>query len=295
MRVLRRVKYISLKERQLGYLLVLPAMMYIAVLIAYPFMTALYLSLTNKVIGKPSYSFVGLYNYYGLFRSSIFRRTVVNSFIFTGTSVSGKLVIGMIIALLLNQKFRGRTILRGLFLLPWIVPVAISALAWLWMYDVSFGIFNYFLRSVGLEGLPWLSHPSLALLSVIVVNIWKGTPFFGLFLLAGLQGIPLELYEAAEIDGAGRWNKFIYITIPQLKYVILTVTLLSTVWTFADFETVAILTRGGPFNTTHIFSTLTYQIGLQSGRLGQGSAVSLFLFPILVVVVFLELKYLREE
>lgn len=275
--------------------MVLPAVVLILTLVAYPFVLAVYWSLTDKVVGRPPH-FIGLRNFIELFQSAIFLRTARNSFVYTFSAVSLKFILGMGMALVLNQRFRGRNLLRGLYLLPWIVPMAISGVAWIWMYDSVFGVINYLIKMVRISdtGWPWLANSTLAMIAVIVANVWRGTPFFGISMLAGLQAIPTELYEAAEVDGAGRLSKFFNITMPQLRHIILIVTLFSTIWTFADFETVYVITRGGPANTTHLFATLSYQVGLVAGQLGKGTAISLFIFPVLLLMMFLELKYVRR-
>ncbi len=289
------LKFPGGKEAKLGYLLVLPAVALIVTLVAYPFVLAVYFSLTDKIVGRPPH-FVGFRNFIELFQSAIFLRTARNSFVYTLSAVSLKFILGMGMALVLNQAFRGRNLLRGFYLLPWIVPMAISGVAWIWMYDSVFGVINYIMKMARISdtGWPWLANSTLAMIAVIVANVWRGTPFFGISLLAGLQGIPAELYEAAEVDGAGRLSKFFFITLPQLRHIILIVTLFSTIWTFADFETVYVITRGGPANTTHLFATLSYQVGLVAGQLGKGTAISLFIFPVLLLMVYLELKYLRK-
>ncbi|MFQ5834885.1 MAG: carbohydrate ABC transporter permease [bacterium] len=296
MRTIERFsKFLGQREAKLGYLLVLPAVVLILTLVAYPFVLAVYWSLTDKVVGRSPH-FVGLRNFIELFQSAIFLRTARNSFVYTLSAVGLKFILGMGMALLLNQKFRGRNFLRGLYLLPWIVPMAISGVAWIWMYDSVFGVINYTIKMARISdtGWPWLANSTLAIIAVIVANVWRGTPFFGISLLAGLQAIPTELYEAAEVDGAGRLSKFFNITMPQLRHIILIVTLFSTIWTFADFETVYVITRGGPANTTHLFATLSYQVGLVAGQLGKGTAISLFIFPVLLLMMFLELKYVRR-
>lgn len=291
----RFLRFTGQREAKLGYLLVLPAVVLILTLVAYPFVLAVYWSLTDKVVGRPPH-FVGLRNFIELFQSAIFLRTARNSFVYTFSAVSLKFILGMGMALVLNQKFRGRNFLRGLYLLPWIVPMAISGVAWIWMYDSVFGVINYTIKMARISdtGWPWLANSTLAIIAVIVANVWRGTPFFGISMLAGLQAIPTELYEAAEVDGAGRLSKFFNITMPQLRHIILIVTLFSTIWTFADFETVYVITRGGPANTTHLFATLSYQVGLVAGQLGKGTAISLFIFPVLLLMMFLELKYVRR-
>jgi len=291
----RFLKFPGQREAKLGYLLVLPAVVLILTLVAYPFVLAVYWSLTDKVVGRPPH-FVGLRNFIELFQSAIFLRTARNSFVYTFSAVSLKFILGMGMALVLNQRFRGRNLLRGLYLLPWIVPMAISGVAWIWMYDSVFGVINYLIKIARISdtGWPWLANSTLAMIAVIVANVWRGTPFFGISMLAGLQAIPTELYEAAEVDGAGKLSKFFNITMPQLRHIILIVTLFSTIWTFADFETVYVITRGGPANTTHLFATLSYQVGLVAGQLGKGTAISLFIFPVLLLMMFLELKYVRR-
>lgn len=291
----RFLKFWGQTEAKLGYLLVLPAVVLILTLVAYPFVLAVYWSLTDKVVGRPLH-FVGLRNFIELFQSAIFLRTARNSFVYTFSAVSLKFILGMGMALVLNQRFRGRNLLRGLYLLPWIVPMAISGVAWIWMYDSMFGVINYLIKMARISdtGWPWLANSTLAIIAVIVANVWRGTPFFGISMLAGLQAIPTELYEAAEVDGASRLSKFFNITVPQLRHIILIVTLFSTIWTFADFETVYVITRGGPANTTHLFATLSYQVGLVAGQLGKGTAISLFIFPVLLLMMFLELKYVRR-
>jgi multiple sugar transport system permease protein len=188
---------------------------------------------------------------------------------------------------------------RGILLLPWIVPTSLSALGWLWMFDSQYSIFNRILISLGLitpaQKIIWLGTPALAMFSVQLVNIWRGIPFFGISLLAGMQAIPEDLYEAAQVDGANAWDRFWHVTIPQLMPITAVVTLFSIVQTFADFQIVYVLTRGGPMNSTHLFATLAHQQAILGGKLGEGAAISLFLFPMLLIAVVLQLRYLQRE
>lgn len=285
------------RERVLGYLLLAPGVAMLVMFVAYPFILAIYLSLTNKLIAvESSGQFVGIQNYVNLLLDSVFRETVVNTFNYTFVSVFFKLALGMAMALALNEALPLKNLLRGTMLLPWIVPTALSSLAWLWMFDSTFSVINRMLESSGLveTGPVWLGSGFWAMLSIQIVNVWRGVPFFGITLLAGLQTIPQDLYEAADVDGAGAWRKFWHITTPLLMPVTAVVTLFSIIQTFADFEIVFVLTRGGPGNSTHLFATLTQQIAIQNGRLGPGAAISLFMFPVLVVVVLLQLRYLRR-
>jgi len=283
-------------EGVLGYLLVLPALAILALFIAYPFALGVWLSLTDKLVGQPA-SFVGLANFVVLWDSQIFRRAFLNTFIYTVAATILKLVLGMALALLLNEQFRFQRLVRAASLLPWIVPTVLSTMAWLWMFDPSYSVFNWILIHLGVlkQGIRWLGDPILAMLSIILVNTWRGVPFFAISFLAGLQTISPEVYEAAEIDGAGKMASFWHVTLPLIRPVLFVVLLFSIIWTFADFQLVYALTRGGPYNSTHLLATLAYQIGLGSGALGRGAAISLFMFPLLVVVVIVQLWSLRRE
>jgi multiple sugar transport system permease protein len=284
------------RESTLGYLLVAPAVLVLAGLIAYPFVLSLWLSLTDKLVGQPG-SFVGLRNFAFVLRDQVFIQTVGNTLIYTGFAVAFKMVLGVILALVLNQKFRGNYLARGLLLLPWIVPSSLSSLAWLWVFDPLHGVLNWALLELHIVKVPlqWLAKPLLAKIATIVVNIWRGTPFFGITFLAGLQSISEELFDAAKVDGATGWQSFWYVTVPLLKPVLLVATLFSVVQTLADFQIVYVLTRGGPVNSTHLFGTLAFQTAFLTGRMGLGAAMALFIFPALAVLVFFELRRLREE
>ncbi len=283
-------------EALTGYGLISPAVFLMLVLLAYPFLLAVYISLTDRVLGEPG-RFIGIGNYLKLLQDSLFRQTVWNSFVYTISTVVLKMVLGIILALLLNQEMPCRNLIRGALLLPWIVPTSLSVLTWLWMFDSLFSVVNYMLLGLGLisKKIPWLGDPFWAMVSVIIVNTWRGLPFFAVSFLAGLMTIPKELYEAAETDGAKQFRQFWHITLPLLQPVIAVVVLFSTIWTFADFQIVYILTHGGPINATQIFATMAYDVALVAGRIGEGSAISLFLFPALLVVIILMLRYLRRD
>jgi len=279
-----------------GYGLISPAVFLMLVLLAYPFVLAVWISLTNRVLGEPG-KFIWFDNFLKLLQDTFFQQTVFNSFIYTISTVFLKLSLGLILALLLNQEFRHRNLVRGALLLPWIVPTSLSVLTWLWMFDSLFSVVNYLLLGSGIisRKIPWLGDPFWAMVSVIIVNTWRGLPFFGVSILAGLMTIPRSLYEAAETDGAHGFQKFWHITLPLLQPVIAVVVLFSTIWTFADFQIVYILTHGGPLNATQIFATMAYDVALVAGRIGEGSAISLFLFPALLIVIILMLRYLRRD
>ena len=285
------------REHVFGYGLIVPALVLIVGLVAYPFGMAIYFSLSDYWVGSPG-DFIGLQNFRDVIANEIFQRTVYNSFVFTGIAVALKVVLGLWLAMLLFRTFRFKRLIRGAVLLPWVIPTALSTLAWWWMFDSLYSVVNWTAIRLGLISAPgpnWLGMPGYAMAAVIAVNVWRGLPFFAITVLAGLVAIPREFYEAAEVDGAGAWGRFRNVTLPLLKPVLAVVILFSTIFTFSDFNIVQVLTRGGPVNSTHLFATLAYQIGLQGGNLGQGAAVSLFLFPMLVGVVFVQLRYIRRE
>jgi multiple sugar transport system permease protein len=285
------------QEHVFGYGLILPALLLLTCLVAYPFGMAIYFSLSDYWVGSPG-RFVGLANFREILDNEVFRQTVRNSFVFTASAVVLKTVLGVWLALLLARNLRFKRLLRGAVLLPWVIPTALSTLGWWWMFDSLYSVVNWTAIRLGIltpPGPNWLGMSSYAMAAVITVNVWRGLPFFAITVLAGLISIPREYYEAAEVDGAGAWGRFRHVTLPLLRPVIAVVVLFSTIFTFSDFNIVYVLTRGGPVNSTHLFATLAYQVGLNGGNLGQGAAISLFLFPMLAAVVFLQLRYIRKE
>ena len=275
------------KDAALGYALVTPLLLVIVGLLAYPIISALLLSFQDRMLGSPG-RFIGLENYAELlFSDRRFRTVVSNSVIFTIVSVAGKLLIGLGMAVLLNQRIAARAMFRGWLLLPWVAPTFVTALTWRWMFDGTSGIINYILMVFGVITSPiaWLGSGATAMLAVIITNIWRGFPFFGVSLLAGMQAIPAELYEAADVDGASPWQKFWHITLPGVRTVLVVTTMLSTIWTFNDFQIVWIMTGGGPAYATHLFATYSYKVGFTGSRLGYAVAVSTILAPLLIVMI----------
>jgi multiple sugar transport system permease protein len=285
------------QEHVFGFGLILPALLLITCLVAYPFCMAIYFSLSDYWVGSPG-TFIGLKNFRDILGSEIFQQTVYNSFVFTSIAVVIKTLLGVWLAMLLFRNFKFKRLVRGAVLLPWVIPTALSTLAWWWMFDSLYSVVNWTGIHLGLINPPgpnWLGMTSYAMTAVIAVNVWRGLPFFAIIVLAGLVSIPREFYEAAEVDGASSWGRFCHVTLPLIKPVLAVVILFSTIFTFSDFAIVQVLTRGGPVNTTHLFATLGYQIGLNGGNLGQGAAVSLFLFPMLAAFVFFQLRYIRRD
>ncbi len=284
------------RENSLGLILMAPAIIILALFIAYPFLLGIWYGLTNARIGVPG-TFVGIDNFIRNAQDGIFQKTLTNTFVYTGITTAFKLVLGMALALLMNQQFPAKNFVRAGLLLPWIIPTALSTLAWLWIFDSTYGIISWALKNMGLikTNIAFLGDPTLAMGSVIAVNIWRGTPFFAISLLAGLQTISQDLYEAAAIDGATAFQRFKHVTLPLILPVLTIVTLFSIIWTFADFQLVYVLTRGGPTNSTHLLATLAYQIGMSAGELSMGAAISLWMFPFMAALVILTLWYQRRE
>jgi len=294
-----RARLAALLDRDgiLGPLFVTPAVILLLVLVAYPFCMAVYFSLSNAFIGRPSH-LVGLKNFVNLWQSDSFRQTFQNAFVFTGAAVAFKLVFGISLALLLNEQLWFKRAIRGAILLPWVIPTALSTLGWWWMFNSLYSVVNWTGIATGLMDPPgpnWLGQKYYAMAAVVIVNIWRGLPFFAITILAGLVSIPKELYEAAQADGAGPMMRFWLITLPLLKPVLAIVVLFSTIFTFSEFNIVYVLTHGGPINSTHLFATLSRQVGLESGRIGEGAAISLYLFPVLAMVVYAQLRFVRKE
>ena len=282
-------------ERWLAMALLLPTIVLLGMFIAYPFVKGILLSVTNTRVGVPG-EFVGLANFYKIWNDSIFRTAVYNTFVYTGVTTVFKLGLGLWLALLLNRNFRGKTFTRAFILLPFIIPTVLSTFAWKWMFDPTFSVLNWMFWKLGIitSRINWLGDPDLAMLSVIIVNIWRGVPFFAISLLAGLQTINPDLHEAAAIDGAPPLKRFIYITWPLLLPVTMVVVLFSVIQTFADFQLVYVLTEGGPANSTHLFATYAYNLGIRTGLLSEGAAISLAMFPVLFLVVIFQLLYIRR-
>jgi multiple sugar transport system permease protein len=282
-------------ERLLAALLLAPAVLLLGVFIAYPFVMGVWLSLSSTRVGYPG-EFVGLANFVKAFNDSIFRTAFWNTSFYTFWATIFKLALGLWLALLLNRHFRGKRLVRASMLLPFIIPTVLSTFAWRWMFDPTFSVLNWVLYQAGFitTKLPFLSDGTYALWCAIVVNTWRGMPFFAITLLAGLQTINPDLHEAASLDGANGWRRFWHVTWPLLKPVTLVVVVFSVIQTFSDFQLIYVLTGGGPANSTHLIATYAYQIGVATGLLGEGAAISLFMLPVLFIVVWAQLRYLRR-
>src|SRR6266576_2632378 len=282
-------------ERWLAMFLLLPTLVLLGLFIAYPFIEGVRLAVTDAKVGIPGH-FVGLQNFEKIWNDDIFHVAVWNTCVYTAVATVFKLVLGLWLALLLNHNFKGKAFTRAFILLPFIIPTVLSTLAWKWMFDPTFSVFNWLFWKLSIinSRINWLGDPELAMASVMLVNVWRGVPFYAISLLAGLQTINPDLHEAAAIDGANRWQRFWHVTWPLLLPVTMVVVLFSIIQTFADFQLVYVLTGGGPANATHLFATYAYQIGVGTGLLSEGAAISLAMFPVLLIVVIIQLVYIRR-
>ncbi|WP_216627960.1 carbohydrate ABC transporter permease [Paenibacillus germinis] len=283
-------------DKTLGYVLILPVAFVIFVVIGFPFINAIYLSFTDKVVGVNP-KFIGFDNYLHIFTDREYWKVLKNTFIYMIFSVGIKLVVGLMLAVVVNETFFGRGIFRMILLIPWALSGMVAAITWRWMYDDTYGIINSLLLRFHIIDTPilWTSGLHMALVSVIIVNIWKGLPFFIFSLLGGLQTIDSQMYEAATIDGAGWIRQFFAITVPSIMPVITITTLLSCIWTFNNFESVYLITGGGPLNASAVISTYTYEVAFQQNLLGRALAVAGSVVPILVVMIVVSMRKLKTD
>jgi len=282
-------------QRVLAVALLAPGVIILGIFIAYPFVMAIWFALTDISVGVAG-KFVGIANFSKAWEDTIFQTAFKNTVFYTFWATVFKLALGMWLALLLNRHFRFKRLIRASMLLPFIIPTVLSTFAWRWMFDPTFSVINWVLYHAGwiTDRLPFLSDGDWAMWCAILVNTWRGMPFFAITLLAGLQTISPDLHEAAALDGANAWHRFWHVTWPLLLPVTLVVVVFSVIQTFSDFQLIYVLTGGGPANSTHLVATYAYQIGVASGLLGEGAAISLFMFPVLFAVVWVQLRYLKR-
>jgi len=275
------------RRSTLAFLMTLPLLAVIGGLVVYPFFYAIELSMLNKRMTR----FVGLGNFEFLLGRETFQMVIWQSVLFAVTAVIAKALIGFILAHVLHAlPAKGQRKWRGMLLVPWVIPPAISTLAWWWLFDPSYSAFNWLLTGIGADPVPWLGEAGWARFGVILVNVWYGSPFFMIMYLAALKSVPDQLYEAAAIDGASALQKLRYVTLPMMRNIISITVLFSLIVTFANFDIVRILTNGGPQDRTHIFGTYAFQVGIQSGDIPLGASVSLFMFPLLAVFAIFILR-----
>lgn len=293
----RRAVLRYLGGRSFPYLLVAPTVIALGFLMLYPIGRVIYISLWSNFLVAPHPEFAGLDNFRWLIEQAELPRILTNTVIFTVASVGLHLLVGLGLAALLSMHLRPhlRSLFRGLLIIPWLFTAAVVALVWNMMLN-PFGIINAMLAQVGIMNLQaplnWLGEPSLALPALILINLWRGYPFVMLMLLAALQSIPTELYEAAAVDGASKWKQFVYMTIPNIKPVIASVGLLDSIWNVRLFDLVYLTTGGGPLNATHVMATYTYQLAFERFEFGKASAMAVL---ILAVTSVLTVFYFRNQ
>jgi len=284
----RSARWPSARTRETlgGIGLLLPTVLLLVGLVLYPFFYAIWLAFSDKTVGSPG-QFVGLKNFIYVLSWPQFSTAVVNTIVFTVSAVAIKLVLGMAVALVLNQRIRGRNFFRAFLLLPWAMPAFVVYLVWRWLYDPLSGLINYALIDLGLiaSPIPFLSDRSTAMASVVVAHVWRNFPFYAISFLAGMQTISQELYDAAQVDGASRVQQFRHVTLPGLYHIIGVVVLLTTIWTANAFEPVYLLTGGGPSDATMVYTMLVYVMGMTNLRLGEAAAVSTLFLPLLIALV----------
>ena len=275
------------RKSTIALVMALPLIVVITSLVLYPAFYSIYLATLNKSMER----FVGLANFAFLFKRETFWMVVKQSIIFAVSAVLFKALIGFFVAHCVhNVPAKGQRKWRGMLLVPWVIPPAMSTLAWLWLFDPSYSAFNWLFERIGISPVPWLGDPYWARFAVILVNVWVGAPFFMIMYLAALKSVPEQLYEAAAIDGANWWQKMCYVTLPMMRNIIAITALFSLIVTFANFDIVRVLTGGGPVDQTHVFATYAFNLGIQGNDIPLGACVSLFMLPILAVAAILILR-----
>jgi multiple sugar transport system permease protein len=284
-------------DRWLGPLLIGPAVLYVLLLVGLPFLMALYYSVSDTTTGGETLRFVGLRNFAGVIGTPKFQTSLKNTFVFALISQAVILLLSNALALVLQHDFRGKRLIRFLILLPWVAPISIGTIAWLWIFDSTYSVLNWTLRMIGAiqgQGFMWLGVPHLAMGSIIAVHVWRQLPLATVILLAGLSSIPKDIHDAASVDGAGFWRHYFQITLPLILPISLVVLLFGLVFTFTDMTIIYNLTRGGPYDTTQVLASLAFYTGIAGGDLAEGAAISLFLFPLLLAVALAFLRFARR-
>lgn len=285
-------------DRRLGRAMLAPAVLYIVLLVGFPFLLALYYSVSNATVGTRELEFVGLTNFRRALRNPTFLAALKNTFVFTLVSQVLVVVLAKVLALAFLKEFRGKRIVRFLILLPWVAPISLGAIGWLWTLDSVYSVINWTLRAFGVFGPGtwpiWLGTPTLAMASVVTVHVWRLLPLATVIILAGLTSIPKDLHDAAEMDGAGALRHLFQVTVPLVLPIMLVAVLFGLVFTFTDMIVIYVLTRGGPFDTTQVLASYAYFTGIDGGDLAEGAAIALFLFPVLAAAAILILRLARR-
>jgi multiple sugar transport system permease protein len=280
----------------IAWVFLLPSVLYIVALVAVPFLLAIAFSFSDVTAGDSSFDWVGLRNFTAIFDDPVFWQSLRNTIVFTVVSMLLIVVLGKVLANILIADFRGKWLVRFLVLLPWTTPVALSTIAWLWLLDSVFSPIDWVLRELGAidTNMYWLGEPDLAIISVIAVHVWRLVPLAAVIMMAGLVAIPRDVQEAAEVDGAGFWRRMFEVTIPLTMPIIAVAALFGAILTFTDMAVVYVLTRGGPTNSTQVLASWAFFRGIEGGDIGQGAAIALFLFPLLLAAAIAILRAVRR-
>ena len=294
-----RFQFLFDRSAFLGPLFLAPAILYIVLLIAVPFFLSIYYAVSAYNVFNLSWKYVGLQNFIDILHNEVFLQTLGNTFIFTIAANVIGLALGKATALLLLRKFPGKAFVRFLIILPWAVPVALATLAWRWMFDSLYSVINWSLQHAHLIGPNtwpnWLGESHLAMISVIIVHAWRLFPFGAVIFLAGLTSVPKDVLDACTVDGAGFFRRNFQIIVPMIAPIILVAGLFGVVFTFTDLSVVYLLTKGGPVNSTHVLGSLAFQVGILSGDVSHGAAISLCMFPFLLIASIFLLRGLRRR
>jgi multiple sugar transport system permease protein len=287
----------SIQEAVVGYLLILPVIIVIAMLVIYPMFTSIYTSFTNKRLGVPMPKFIGLENYAQILKNAVFVHSLRNSIVWTLASGFLQFVLGMSLALMLNQSFKGRFFFRGLFIVPWVTPGVVIAITYRWLLNGMVGIVNQLMVTMHIipESAGWFSDPMLVMPVLIYINVWRGIPFMMITLLAGLQTIPIELTEAAKVDGAGVIRRFFFITMPYMRHVIFIGLLIFTLWNFNNFDMIYLTTRGGPGTFSFTLPIMIYSAAFEEIAYGKAASISSLMFVFLLIIAMIYLQLMNKE
>jgi multiple sugar transport system permease protein len=282
--------------RVAGYLLVLPAVIYVLALIGFPLVLGIWYSLSSTTVARAG-TFVGLQNFLDVTKDPTFTLAVRNTLIIGVVATVAKITLSVALAFLMLGAFPGRGLLRVLFVLPWTIPIALSTIAYKWMFHSQYSVINWILLHLGLmeQGIQWLGTMPWAILAVIFVSTWRAVPFGAITVLAGLTAIPGEVIEAARIDGAGWWARFYHVIVPIIAPILFIALLFDLIFTLTELTVVFVLTGGGPVDQTQVLANYALQVGVSGSQLGQGAAIALYLFPVLLVLTVLSLRYIGKR
>jgi len=284
--------------RWLGVLMIAPAVLYIVLVVGLPFVLAILYAFSGVTMGSRTIEFVGFKNFISVLETTKFQTSLRNTFVFALVAQVLVMVLGTVLAMALLKDFRGKWLVRLLILLPWVAPISLGTIGWLWILDSTYSVINWTLEALGLIGADgwfmWLGVPYLAMGSVITIHVWRILPLATVILLAGLTSIPHDIHDAAQVDGASFWRHLFQITLPLIRPIMLVAGLFGLVFAFTDMIVIFVLTRGGPYDTTQVLASLAFFTGIQAGDLAEGAAIALFLFPLLLAVAVAFLRVARR-